>query len=216
MGLVEKKTIKDQAYFYLKDKILSGEYKQGTRINLEKLAKALEISNTPLREAVNMLKKEGLIEYDTKHGITVIKLTKRDITEISNAIAILLIGGYKLCIEQSKQKELITAMEECYQKQEQYFKDGNNPKFLEYSIKFDECLVTISENERLISILNNLNDLFYLVVQDFHTENKNKMNSLKEHKDLLESIKSNKCEDVEDKLNLHYKNSMKSVLKIRY
>lgn len=212
---MKKLTIKEQTYLYLKEKIISGELKQGDRINIEQLSGQLDISNSPIREAISMLNKEGLVNFDGSYGIKVVELSETDLEEITDAIKILIIGGYKLCIEKSCLKELEAEMELCLRKQEECLKTGNERGFLEYSIKFDECLVTVSKNKKLTAILGNLNDLFYLVVKNYHRTNVNKKASLTEHKEILRAIKAGRSSEVEKLLNEHYKNSLTIIIKNR-
>ena len=213
--MLKKTTVKEQTYRYLKEKILAGDFKQGERINVEQLTEQLDVSNTPIREAISMLDSEGLIKVDTNYGIKVVELTDRDIIEIVNCIVILVIGGYKLCIEQAKIHELISKMESCLNKQKRYLEIGDNRKFLEYSIKFDENLVIVPGNKKLISILNNLNDLFYLVVRDFQRTQHNRSTSISDHIEMLNIINKGQPVDVETVINQHYAKSLTFILEHR-
>ena len=56
-------TLADQAYKGLRLKLSRGELRVGQRIVNRTVAKELNISHTPLREAMNRLASEGVIEY---------------------------------------------------------------------------------------------------------------------------------------------------------
>ena len=55
-------SLADGAYDALKQLIIEGRAKPGTRLNIEELARQLGISATPVREALPRLESEGLVE----------------------------------------------------------------------------------------------------------------------------------------------------------
>ena len=52
---------KEEAYTYLKEQILSGKLLPETPISELQVSKTLEISRTPIREAIRDLESEGLL-----------------------------------------------------------------------------------------------------------------------------------------------------------
>ena len=79
MQIERKKSIREQVYEYLKEEIVSGKIKEESRIVEEEYALKLNVSRTPLREAIRMLELEGLIEGREKGGVVVPKITKKDV-----------------------------------------------------------------------------------------------------------------------------------------
>ncbi|HEY0569732.1 MAG TPA: GntR family transcriptional regulator [Xanthobacteraceae bacterium] len=55
------KSLSDQAYCRLRDMILTGELPGNTPLQERRLAEALEISRTPIREALSRLESEGMV-----------------------------------------------------------------------------------------------------------------------------------------------------------
>ena len=82
MVIKRKKSMREQVYDYLKDEIVTGNIKEGSRIVEEEYAEKLDVSRTPLREALRMLELEGLIEARQKGGVTVSRTTKKDVEEV--------------------------------------------------------------------------------------------------------------------------------------
>ncbi len=56
------KTAQIYAYETVRDRILQGKYEGQTKLIEDKLAKELQISRTPVREAIRRLEQEGLIK----------------------------------------------------------------------------------------------------------------------------------------------------------
>ncbi len=211
MALIKKKTIKEQTHEYLKNEILSGNIKPGEKINIEELAKELDISNSPIREAINLLSKEGLVQIQTNHSIKVIEFNENEIIELTDAIEMLIIGGFKICLRKNNIKELVNKMELCLKKQEEYFELGDYRKFLEQSIKFDEIIVKVSENKKLISMVNDLNDLFLLVVKDYQTSDISRKLSLEQHNNILKAVKKSDMKEFQEVLYEHFDHSRKMI-----
>lgn len=69
------------AYAAIKDDILRGGLAPGAPISEAERAAALGISRTPVREALQMLAAEGLVEIFPKRGTLVARLSARDVRE---------------------------------------------------------------------------------------------------------------------------------------
>ncbi|MGL5151407.1 MAG: GntR family transcriptional regulator, partial [Clostridium sp.] len=82
MLIKKNKSIREQVYDYLKNEIVNGKIKEGSRVVEEEYAERLKVSRTPLREAIRMLELEGLVEAREKGGVTVPRTTKQDVEEV--------------------------------------------------------------------------------------------------------------------------------------
>lgn len=70
-----KKTLKSQAYEIIKDSIIYCKYAPGSIITEDFLQSQLNVSRTPIREAINKLEQEGLVTVKSKKGIIVSPLS---------------------------------------------------------------------------------------------------------------------------------------------
>lgn len=77
---MEKVKLKSLAYTAIKDNIISCKYAPGSTLNEEQLCAELNISRTPVRDALGRLEQEGLLVIRPKVGITVKPLTIKDVT----------------------------------------------------------------------------------------------------------------------------------------
>ena len=66
----------------LRDMIVSGELRPGARLVEEPLTETLGVSRVPLREAMRILEREGLITTVPRHGSVVTALSREDVHEI--------------------------------------------------------------------------------------------------------------------------------------
>lgn len=68
-------------YRTLRERILSNELASGTRLVLRQLANQYDTSDIPVREALRMLERDGLVEMVPYRGARVTTLTTREIEE---------------------------------------------------------------------------------------------------------------------------------------
>src|SRR4051812_13393540 len=73
----------------LRERIFSGQLAPGSFLDELALCETLEISRTPLREALKVLTAEGLVRHEPRRGCFVNKVTEQDLDEIFPVIALL-------------------------------------------------------------------------------------------------------------------------------
>ena len=78
---IQRQRAVDAVYDALREGILSHMFKPGERLNIEELSIKLGVSLTPVRNAIQQLATEGLIEIRPRSGTFVASLTARDIEE---------------------------------------------------------------------------------------------------------------------------------------
>lgn len=79
--MLELKTYSDQITDYIKTALLNGELNPGDKVNEVRLAQALSISRAPVREALQMLVKEGLILSIPQRGKFIRALSSKEICD---------------------------------------------------------------------------------------------------------------------------------------
>ena len=79
----------------IKERILNGALAPGFPINEEDLGRDLDVSKTPVREALRQLEREGLVENIPGRGSTVTHITFQDIRDIFEIREILECGAAK-------------------------------------------------------------------------------------------------------------------------
>jgi DNA-binding GntR family transcriptional regulator len=72
----------DAVFSILRERILTHTFKPGERLNIRVAAEQLGVSLSPVKEAVNRLSTEGLIEVRPQRGTFVTDMVPRDIIEV--------------------------------------------------------------------------------------------------------------------------------------
>ena len=81
---MERATLTANVYEKLRQMILEGDLDAGQRLNEKELSSTLGVSPTPVREAINKLRGDGLAVYSPWHGARVRHLTLLDIGHLHN------------------------------------------------------------------------------------------------------------------------------------
>ncbi|MFT4151712.1 MAG: GntR family transcriptional regulator [Paracoccaceae bacterium] len=85
---IRQKSLRDHVHDTLRDAIISGRLASGMRLNERQLAADLEISTSPLKEALRQLESEGLVRTEPRRG-TFVNFSPRQAEEMTLARAAL-------------------------------------------------------------------------------------------------------------------------------
>ena len=74
--------LSDDLASYVRELIMSGELKPGDYVRIDRMAKELGISPTPVREGLLALRGEGLVHLEPRRGFVVSALSRRDVEDL--------------------------------------------------------------------------------------------------------------------------------------
>jgi len=80
-GLISQLNIRDEVYHILRRGIISQEYPPGFRFNLAELELKLGVSRTPIKEALQRLESEGLVQIRPRRGTFVISIDPQEVED---------------------------------------------------------------------------------------------------------------------------------------
>jgi DNA-binding GntR family transcriptional regulator len=97
LASLERRGLRDRVYDLILDLLLSGEVQPSTRLGIDTLAKRLDVSPTPVREALVQLERTGLVTREALKGYRVAPpLSSAQITELFDARMMLESGAVEL------------------------------------------------------------------------------------------------------------------------
>ncbi|MCD7981253.1 MAG: GntR family transcriptional regulator [Clostridiales bacterium] len=82
MALIKRLSLVDQVYEKIRDRIVSLEIPFGSKLNVSRLQEEYGVSSTPVREALNRLRNDGLIEFENNVGARVIDFNEDDVRQV--------------------------------------------------------------------------------------------------------------------------------------
>lgn len=74
--------LSDEASSHIRDMIISGQLPSGTFIRLDRMADMLDMSATPVREALVLLRGEGFVQLEPHRGFVVAPMSKEDVLDL--------------------------------------------------------------------------------------------------------------------------------------
>ncbi|MBD3309047.1 FCD domain-containing protein [candidate division KSB3 bacterium] len=182
--------------------ILSGELQQGERILLDEMSSRLNLSITPIREALNKLAQEDLIVITPRTSYEVISLSADDINDILE-LRLLLETFALQTAEENLFRFPVQSFRELFR---QTFTVENYRDFIEADVKFHRTLIASSKNKKLRKLYSYIHNLIrILLVPAAQVESRIDV-SLKEHLAILDAIEAQDLPLTLERLTLHIKN----------
>lgn len=156
---VDRRDLEDRVYSELRRRIMSRDLPPGTVLPLRQVAAALQVSATPVRDALRRLLNDGLVRDGEKRGVSVVGLTGQDIVDLFGAR--LALEGYAARIATALPTgEALVEMREIAAAFPQTF-DGDHytdyDRFQGLDVAFHLHIVAATKNARLIAMYRALN-----------------------------------------------------------
>ncbi len=158
-NFVTKSISKQQdAYEKIKYKIIRNEFHPDSMLVERQLCETLNISRTPIREALHRLSSEGYINFIPDKGMFVSKIRFEDMMEIFEIREALESMAIKLFV-QRKDANTVGQIKESLIAQEEAYSQGNYISFRDRNTEFHQLYINGSKNNRLINILKMIMDM---------------------------------------------------------
>lgn len=154
-------SLKDQIYKLIKDDILDQVYGEDEILNERKISEALNVSRTPVREALKALEAEDWVEYIPYKGIVVKKMDIQDLTALYQVRRVLA----QLMVELSMENitpAIGVKLNESLQRQRDIIASENRSiqEFNDADVNFHKILIRNTGNSYLKKLIYELRDRF--------------------------------------------------------
>jgi DNA-binding GntR family transcriptional regulator len=162
---MRRRSIREKAYLHIQQSIASGALAAGEGISELLLAKELGSSRAPIREAMNQLAAEGLLEQNPGGGMVVAQLKREDIVELyelREALEVFAVGKIaRVSLRLADNDRLQTLVDEILKLQKELEKSKQPAldakqmeRFIACDLGFHALLVSMANNSRLQKIIN--------------------------------------------------------------
>lgn len=205
------KSLTEQAYAALRSQIITCQMPPGLEVSEQELSERLEMSKTPVREALMRLCLEGLVESFPRRGYRIAPVTIKAINDLFHIRAVLEGDAAALAAQHLKPQDfaaLETLANASYQLQE----NKSREDFVDANREFHLAISRASGNPRLhalvVSHLEEGERFFHLGAQarDVNSETN------REHHDLLAVLRQGDPERARDVMSQHIESTRKGLL----
>lgn len=124
-------SLADIAYQKIKDDIIKNKLKPGEMIRSTQIAEELNMSRTPIREAISSLEKEGLLETKNGVGVFVTEISESELVELFEIRAALEILTLKMMMRKDFDKSVFRQFKKEWIDLEKRFQGGEEDVFEE-------------------------------------------------------------------------------------
>jgi DNA-binding GntR family transcriptional regulator len=203
-------SIREHAYLYLKKLILEGEYQAGDRLVERELAGKLNISRTPIREALFRLESQGFVKTVPRKGVVITNISEDEVLEVFTILSSLEVLAVKLAaqrMDRETQKELDQKIQELMELDEQAEENFNSEH-----IHMNQLINKASKSPKLYEILSGLIDFIHMAANMGYETPGRRKDSLKEHIDIMKALRDRESEIAEYLMRIHIENSKKAYI----
>ena len=182
-------SLTDEIADIIRDRILKGEYEIGAKIKETQIAAELRVSRTPIREAFKQLENEGLIDYIPNRGCFAKGFTQQDVDDIYAVREALERLAVERAVERITDAEL-RDLEEEWDLMEFYAKKKDAQKVLELNSTFHDRIYASTRSRFMAQVLRSYKRYINKTRKSVFYDETYLMAILKEHREILEAIKS--------------------------
>lgn len=202
--MIVKKNYSDQVYKKLKKDILTGEYKVGEKLVNRQLQKELDISSTPIRDAINRLYVEGLVSNIDNTGATILELNYKEASEINELLKYIVKAAIELSYKKNSDTcELIKCCKKIIEKQRENI---NSDEYFSLDYEFHKCFIDFSKNCHLKRLFKKYNALHELLVRsfDYAKYKAKRKENIKAHEEIVKAYEEGNIEFACSLTDAHY------------
>ena len=216
ISIQRSQSLRQQVYEALKQIILRGDLASGERVVETKLAKQLEVSRTPIREAIGLLNREKLIVSKPNGGFRVATLSIEDAIQLYDcriALEQLSVEGacQKIAPKQLKQLEKYVLLAE--KLTETQSSKSDSLQLLEIDYQFHHLIAESSGNQWLLTLLEQVFDKMALLRVQTTKHNPQVLEIRLEHREIYEAIALRDSDMAKATIKLHLMSSKARVVK---
>jgi len=210
---IQRSLLRTQVQDLLLEQILDGVLAPGAPLTIQELADSLDVSRTPLREALVVLEREGLVEYSQRSGWHVWPLSARE------AVNLYQIAGSleRLAVRTTEHfapavlEALASANTELGAVQ------GNPEQMIQRDGHFHSALTAQTNNTDLLNLIDTIRNRLHryrlfgyeYVVKKGTGE---KRQSVREHGEIVELLRDGDMRAAADHLELHWERGTEAIL----
>jgi DNA-binding GntR family transcriptional regulator len=200
-----------KAYELLRSAIATGKIKPGARVLENELAAQLEMSRTPVREAIAALEADGLISTDSALGRVVTKLDYQSIMELYAVREVLEATAAALAARNASDIEIL-ALRDMLELEAEILDDLG--RLADHNRLFHEAIYYCSHNRYILKMLEYIQTAMLLLQPAGRTGAERRETALLEHRAIVDAIESRDPAAAEAAIRNHVRRAQQARIKV--
>jgi DNA-binding GntR family transcriptional regulator len=195
----------------LRHAIIRGDLLPGDRLVESRIADRLDISRTPVREAIHKLEREGLLRKLPRGGFTVMNFSRKDIEETFGIRSVLESYAAKLAALNHREEDL-KPLEDKIEEFQRALETGRTDQLPKINTEFHNLFYALSRSPKLVRMVNDLRDQIYRFRKLLLSMDNMARTSNEDHRNMVEAIRKRDVSRVERLVSEHILRGQKIVL----
>ncbi|NLO08655.1 MAG: GntR family transcriptional regulator [Clostridiales bacterium] len=208
--IADRYSLRGRVYNTIRDKILSGDYRESEELRENTIATELGVSRTPVREALRQLELEGLVSIIPNKGAFVTGITKKDIHDIYTIRSYLEGLCAKWACDNITNAQ-IEALEEILYLSDFHARRSHFEQMVELDNKFHDLIYKASGSKILNHVLSDFHQYVERVRKITLSRPYRAEQSRKEHAAIVEALKNRDGDQAEALAHEHMKNTIQNL-----
>jgi DNA-binding GntR family transcriptional regulator len=196
-----------KAHQILREAIATGRLKPGARVLESELAALLEMSRTPVREAIATLEAEGLVSVDGARGRIVTKLDYQSMMELYAVREVLEATAAGLAARNASEMEMV-ALRGMVEVEEQMLDDAG--RLADHNRRFHEAIFYCSHNRYILKMLEYIQTGMLLLGQVTRVGDERRGTALSEHRAIVDAIEARDAGAAEAAIRHHVRQAQQA------
>jgi DNA-binding GntR family transcriptional regulator len=209
-----RSSLTEEAYRHLKREILENRMPPGFQALEAELASRLEMSRTPVREAVIRLQEEGLVEVIRRRGMRVLPLSAGDMREIYQVLTCVESEAAAIVAAQGPTEAELEPLRAATRDMEEALSSDDLEAWAEADHGYHVSLLNLCENKRLVHIAFTHFDQAHRVRMFTLRLRTIPEKSTREHREQVEALQSGNPRLVRDMYRAHRERAAHELIEI--
>ncbi|MBR0554573.1 GntR family transcriptional regulator [Ciceribacter sp. L1K23] len=213
-AIARPSSVVDGVYDSIYHRLMSLEIAPGARIPIDVLARELNVSQTPVREALSRLEREGLVRKEHLIGYSAAPLWTRKQFEDLYAFRLLVEpeGARLAAVNMTPEalERLETSAADMGNGEAPVDRNTRYSRFARADAQFHDAILKIGGNEVIRSVLSNQHVHLHIFRLMFHT--RVTQEALEEHENLLAAFRARDPQAAFDAMRIHIERSRDRLL----
>jgi DNA-binding GntR family transcriptional regulator len=202
-----------KAYQLLRHAIATNRLKPGSRVLENELATLLNMSRTPIREAIAALEADGLVSVDGVRGRVVTKLDYQSVMELYSVREVLESTAAGLAARNASDMEII-ALRNLLELEEAIIDDAG--KLADHNRRFHEAIFLCSHNRYILKMLQYIQTGMLLLGQSTRLGTLRRETDLVEHRAIVDAIDAHDPAAAEAATRHHVRSAQQARIKLLF
>jgi DNA-binding GntR family transcriptional regulator len=200
-------TMAQRAYQEIKHRILENQFPAGTIKLEQELAELLEMSRTPIREAMIRLAREGMIDIRPRHGMRVLPVSADDMREIYEILTALEAEAAAQIAQDGAPAERIAELRDAVERMDRALDADDLEAWAQADDRFHRLILDTCKNNRLKAIIEQFWDQSHRVRMLTLRLRPKPTGSNHDHRALVDAIERR---DPDDAQRIHHEHRAKN------